>query len=116
MRSHILPILFFAVFTAICSAAPDDAHSAKLILGKWKWGRYATVQYTADGTYLISSMEETTYGRWRIRNGHLIEVFRAKGESKDSSTTYDIRVLDDEKLVICDRSQRGAILTHSRIH
>ena len=115
MKSFILAILLFAVFTALCGAAPDDARLSKLILGEWRWGRYAIVEYMGNGTYTINYMDEITSGKWHIKKRQLIEIYRNKGESKESSTVYDIRVLDNDNLVIFDEPQQ-ALLTHHRIH
>jgi hypothetical protein len=115
-RSLILAIAFTSSLNMLCFAAPDDAQYAKLIIGKWAWGRYGIVQYMADGTYLIDDKDDKSYGKWAIKNGHLIETCRDKGESTESSTTYDIQILDRKQLVICDKAQRGAILTHLRLH
>ena len=116
IKSLILAITLLPSMSMLCGAAPDDAQSAKLIIGEWRLGRYAVVQYMVDGTYLIDYKDDKSYGKWQIKDGHLIETWRNKAESKNSSTTYDIQVLDTKQLVICDKAQDGAILTHFRLH
>jgi hypothetical protein len=79
------------ILPAIALALPDDASSSRLLIGTWQGPRHQTV-YRADGTWVLDPLDEgdNTRGKWRIEHGKLIETWRFRDESSDSTSTEEI--------------------------
>lgn len=111
MHKLIWALLVMVLISTIGRAASDDDSMAKLLVGEWQGSRHA-VQYMKDGTWRLDPSEGTTHGNWRIVKGKLIETWRFQGESKDSSVSYEILVLDQKTLKT--RDQKGVVFTSIR--
>src|SRR5262245_36756797 len=81
----------------IALALPDDATLSRLLVGTWQGPRHQTV-YRADGTWMLDPPDEgdNTRGKWRIERGKLIETWRFRDESSDSTSTEEIIELTGE--------------------
>jgi hypothetical protein len=82
---------------AIALALPDDASLSRLLIGTWKGPRHET-QYRADGTWVLDPPDEgdNTHGKWRIEHGQLIETWRFRDESSDSTSVDEIIELTEK--------------------
>ena len=83
--------LFALIAPNIALALPDDATLSRLLVGTWKGPRHET-QYRADGTWVLDPPDEgdNTRGKWRIEHGRLIETWRFRDESSDSTSVEEI--------------------------
>src|ERR1044072_307908 len=82
---------------AIALALPDDAPSSRLLVGTWQGPRHQTL-YRADGTWVVDPPDEgdNTHGKWRIDHGKLIETWRFRDESSESTSTEEIIELTEK--------------------
>jgi hypothetical protein len=98
--------------SAIAAALADDATLSLRLVGTWHGGRHDT-RYFSDGTWMMDPQNyellggQNTHGNWRIENGKLIETWRFKSESTDSSTVADIIELTATRLQFRTLSQDG---------
>ena len=76
---------------------PDDATLSRLLVGTWHGHRHAT-QYRADGTWIMDPPDEgdNSRGKWRIEHGRLIETWRFRDESSDSTSVDEIIELTEK--------------------
>jgi hypothetical protein len=81
----------------IALALPDDATLSRLLVGTWQGPRHET-QYRADGTWVLDPPDEgdNTRGKWRIEHGRLIETWRFRDESSDSTSVEEIIELTEK--------------------
>jgi hypothetical protein len=106
--------LFFVALSvlALAGALPDDATLSQRLLGTWHGGRHST-RYFADGSWMMDPQNyelsggQNTHGKWRIKNGRLIETWRFEGESTDSSTVHEIIELTETHFRFRTLSQDG---------
>ena len=84
-------VIVALVVPVIALALPDDATLTRLLVGTWQGPRHQTV-YRADGTWMLDPPDEgdNTRGKWRIEHGKLIETWRFRDESSDSTSTEEI--------------------------
>jgi hypothetical protein len=96
------------ILPAIALALPDDATSSRLLIGTWQGPRHQTV-YGADGTWVLDPPDEgnNTRGKWRIEHGKLIETWRFRDESSDSTSTEEIIELTGKTFKSRSISQEG---------
>jgi hypothetical protein len=102
-------ILLVLSFAARALALPDDAALSRRILGTWHEYRHDT-RYFPDGTYLTDPAENPPIlrsGKWRIKDGNLIETWRFKGAQEDSTVVYQIIQLDQRVMRFRTLSQNG---------
>jgi len=98
--------------SAIAAALADDATLSLRLVGTWHGGRHDT-RYFSDGTWMMDPQNyellggQNTHGKWRIENGKLIETWRFKSESSDSSTVADIIELTATRFQFRTLSQDG---------
>ena len=98
--------------SAIAAALADDATLSLRLVGTWHGGRHDT-RYFSDGTWMMDPQNyellggQNTHGNWRIENGKLIETWRFKSESSDSSTVADIIELTATRFQFRTLSQDG---------
>jgi len=85
------------ILPVIALALPDDATSSRLLVGTWQGPRHQTV-YRANGTWVLDPPDEgdNTHGKWRIEHGKLIETWRFRDESSDSTSTEEIIELTEK--------------------
>jgi hypothetical protein len=78
-------------------ALPDDATLSRLLVGTWQGPRHET-QYRADGTWIMDPPDEgdNSRGKWRIEHGRLIETWRFRDESSDSTSVEEIIELTEK--------------------
>ena len=83
--------LFALVLPNIALALPDDATLSRLLVGTWHGHRHDT-EYRADGTWIMDPPDEgdNSRGKWRIEHGRLIETWRFRDESSDSTSVEEI--------------------------
>jgi hypothetical protein len=76
---------------------PDDATLSRLLVGTWHGHRHDT-QYRADGTWIMDPPDEgdNSRGKWRIEHGRLIETWRFRDESSDSTSVEEIIELTEK--------------------
>ena len=75
----------------------DDATLSRLLVGTWHGHRHDT-QFRADGTWIMDPPDEgdNSRGKWRIEHGRLIETWRFRDESSDSTSVEEIIELTDK--------------------
>jgi hypothetical protein len=75
----------------IALALPDDATLSWLFVGTWHGHRHDT-EYRSDGTWTMDPPDEgdNSRGKWRIEHGRLIESWRFRDESSDSTSVEEI--------------------------
>jgi hypothetical protein len=78
-------------------ALPDDATLSRLLVGTWQGPRHET-QYRADGTWIMDPPDEgdNSRGKWRNEHGRLIETWRFRDESSDSTSVEEIIELTEK--------------------
>ena len=96
----LMPGAFFVaalVLPNIALALPDDATLSRLLVGTWHGHRHDT-QYRADGTWIMDPPDEgdNSRGKWRIEHGKLIETWRFRDESSDSTSVEEIIELTEQ--------------------
>ena len=92
--AHLIVAL---VLPSIALALPDDATLSRLLVGTWRGPRHET-QYRADGTWIMDPPDEgdNSRGKWRIEHGRLIETWRFRDESSDSTSVDEIIELTEK--------------------
>jgi hypothetical protein len=103
-----------AVLTSsvVAGTLPDDATLSRLLIGTWQDSRHST-EYRPDGTWIVDPQNydllrgQNTHGKWHIKDGKLIETWRFRGESSDSSTVDQIIELTRHTLKFRTLSQDG---------
>ena len=110
-RFGLMPRAFFTaalILPVIALALPDDATLSRLLVGTWKGPRHET-QYRADGTWVLDPPDEgdNTHGKWRIEHGRLIETWRFRDESSDSTSVEEIIELTEKVFKSRIISQEG---------
>ena len=95
MRAALLIVAL--VLPNIALALPDDATLSWLLVGTWHGHRHDT-QYRSDGTWIMDPPDEgdNSRGKWRIEHGRLIETWRFRDESSDSTSTEEIIELTEK--------------------
>jgi len=90
-------VLFACIVPISAPALPDDSTLSRLLVGMWQGPRHQTV-YRADGTWMLDPPDEgdNTRGKWRIEHGKLIETWRFRDESSDSTSTEEIIELTEK--------------------
>ena len=90
-------VIVALIVPVIALAIPDDATLSRLLAGTWHGHRHDT-QYRADGTWIMDPPDEgdNTRGKWRIEDGKLIETWRFRDESSDSTSTEEIIELTEK--------------------
>src|SRR4030095_4190170 len=96
------------VLPNIALALPDDATLSRLLVGTWHGHRHET-EYRADGTWIMDPPDEgdNTRGKWRIEHGQLIETWRFRNESSDSTSVEEIISLTEKVFKSRIISQEG---------
>ena len=86
--AHLIVAL---VLPSIALALPDDATLSRLLVGTWRGHRHDT-EYRADGAWIMDPPDEgdNSRGKWRIEHGRLIETWRFRDESSDSTSVEEI--------------------------
>jgi hypothetical protein len=89
MRAALLIVAL--VLPNIALALPDDATLSRLLVGTWRGHRHDT-EYRADGAWIMDPPDEgdNSRGKWRIEHGRLIETWRFRDESSDSTSVEEI--------------------------
>jgi hypothetical protein len=95
MRAALLVVAL--VLPSIALALPDDATLSRLLVGTWHGHRHDT-EYRADGTWIMDPPDECDHsrGKWRIEHGRLIETWRFRDESSDSTSVDEIIELTEK--------------------
>jgi hypothetical protein len=95
MRAALLVVAL--VLPSIALALPDDATLSRLLVGTWHGHRHDT-EYRADGTWIMDPPDEGDNSRckWRIEHGRLIETWRFRDESSDSTSVDEIIELTEK--------------------
>ena len=90
-------VIVALIVPVIALAIPNDATLSRLLVGTWHGHRHDT-QYRADGTWIMDPPDEgdNTRGKWRIEDGKLIETWRFRDESSDSTSTEEIIELTEK--------------------
>ena len=96
------------IVSVIALALPDDAALSRLLVGTWQGTRHQTI-YRADGTWILDPPDEgdNTRGKWRVDHGKLIETWRFRDESSDSTSTEEIIELNEKTFKSRIISQEG---------
>ena len=89
MRAALLIVAL--VLPNIALALPDDATLSRLLVGTWHGHRHDT-EYRADEAWIMDPPDEgdNSRGKWRIEHGRLIETWRFRDESSDSTSVEEI--------------------------
>jgi hypothetical protein len=106
MRAALLIVAL--VLPNIALALPDDATLSRLLVGTWHGHRHDT-EYRADGTWIMDPPDEgdNSRGKWRIEHGRLIETWRFRDESSDSTSVEEIIELTEKTFKSHIISQEG---------
>ena len=106
MRAKL--VIASLIVPVIALALPDDAALSRLLLGTWQGTRHQTL-YRADGTWILDPPDEgdNTRGKWRIEHGKLIETWRFRDESSDSTSTEEMIELNEKTFKSRIISQEG---------
>ena len=101
-------VIVALIVPVIALALPDDATLSRLLVGTWQGPRHET-QYRADGTWVLDPSDEgdNTGGKWRIEHGQLIETWRFRDESSDSTSVEEIIELTEKVFKSRIISQEG---------
>jgi hypothetical protein len=101
--------LFALIVPVIAMALPDDAALSRLLVGTWHGHRHDT-EYRADGTWIMDPPDEgdNSRGKWRIEHGRLIETWRFRDESSDSTSVEEIIELTEKIFKSRIISQEGS--------
>ena len=96
------------IVPVIALALPDDAALSRLLVGTWQGTRHQTL-YRANGTWILDPPDEgdNTRGKWRIEHGKLIETWRFRDESSDSTSTEEMIELNEKTFKSRIISQEG---------
>ena len=96
------------IVPVIALALPDDAALSRLLLGTWQGTRHQTL-YRANGTWILDPPDEgdNTRGNWRIEHGKLIETWRFRDESSDSTSIEEMIELNEKTFKSRIISQEG---------
>ena len=107
MRAALLIVAL--VLPNIALALPDDATLSRFLVGTWHGHRHDT-EYRADGTWIMDPPDEgdNSRGKWRIEHGRLIETWRFRDESSDSTSVDEIIELTEKIFKSRIISQEGA--------
>ena len=100
--------LFALIAPNIALALPDDATLSRLLVGTWHGHRHDT-EYRADGTWIMDPPDEgdNSRGKWRIEHGRLIETWRFRDESSDSTSVEEVIELAEKVFKSRIISQEG---------
>jgi hypothetical protein len=95
MRAALLIVAL--VLPNIALALPDDATLSRLLVGTWHGHRHDT-EYRSDGTWIMDPPDEgdNSRGKWRTEHGRLIEIWRFRDESSDSTSVEEIIELTEK--------------------
>jgi hypothetical protein len=106
MRTSLVIVALIVPVVAL--ALPDDAILSRLLVGTWRGPRHDT-EYRADGTWIMDPPDEgdNSRGKWRIEHGKLIETWRFRDESSNSTAVEEIIELTDKIFKIRIISQEG---------
>jgi hypothetical protein len=106
MRAALLIVAL--VLPNIALALPDDATLSRVLVGTWHDHRHDT-EYRADGTWIMDPPDEgdNSRGKWRIEHGRLIETWRFRDESSDSTSVEEIIELTEKVFKSRIISQEG---------
>ena len=96
------------IVPVIALALPDDAALSRLLVGTWQGTRHQTL-YRANGTWILDPPDEgdNTRGKWRIEHGKLIETWRFRDESSDSTSIEEMIELNEKTFKSRIISQEG---------
>ena len=106
MRAKL--VIASLIVPVIALALPDDAALSRLLVGTWQGTRHQTL-YRANGTWILDPPDEgdNTRGNWRIEHGKLIETWRFRDESSDSTSTEEMIELNEKTFKSRIISQEG---------
>ena len=106
MRAKL--VIASLIVPVIALALPDDAALSRLLVGTWQGTRHQTL-YRANGTWILDPPDEgdNTRGKWRIEHGKLIETWRFRDESSDSTSTEEMIELNEKTFKSRIISQEG---------
>ncbi len=95
MRISLVIVALIAPVIAL--ALPGDATLSRLLVGTWH-GHGHDTEYRADGTWIMDPPDEgdNSRGKWRIEHGRLIETWRFRDESSDSTSVEEIIELTEK--------------------
>jgi hypothetical protein len=79
------------LFTATSSPALAPVVSPQLLVGKWRIENSGLYFFHADGTWECRVADMIDAGRWKLRNGHTLDLLTEHFQSK---TTHDVIVID----------------------
>ena len=101
-------VIVALIMPVIALALPDDETLSRLLVGTWHGHRHDT-QYRADGTWIMDPPDEgdNSRGKWRIEHGRLIETWRFRDESSDSTSVEEIIELTEKIFKSRIISQKG---------
>jgi hypothetical protein len=104
--------LFALSVSVLAEALPDDATLSRRLVGTWHGGRHDT-RYFSDGTWMMDPQNyellggQNSHGKWRIKNGRLIQTWRFNGETTDSRVVQEIIDITPSILKFRTLSQEG---------
>jgi len=90
-------VIVALILPVIALALPDDAALSRLLVGTWHGHRHDT-EYSSAGTWIMDPPDEgdNSRGKWRIEHGRLIETWRFRDESADSTSVDEIIELTEK--------------------
>jgi hypothetical protein len=76
-----------------------------LLAGEWRSEQGGTFHFRPNGTYFWHAADEIDEGRWRLRDGHTLELFSEYGHGKTARDTIVIDRVVHETLYVRTKYQ-----------
>jgi hypothetical protein len=105
--------LFATLLLFTASPSPAPVVSPQLLVGKWRIESGGLYYFRADGTWSCHFADVIDSGRWRLRDGHTLDLM---SEDAHGKTTHEIIVIDrvvHETLYVRTKYQREVWLKQS---
>ena len=112
MQARLTMVVVVLTSSMMAGTLPDGATLSRMLIGTRQGSRHST-QYRPDGTWIMDPenygllLGQNTHGNWHIKDGKLVETWRFRGESSDSSTVDQIIELTRHTLKFRSLSQDG---------
>ena len=73
------------------TSSPAPVISTPLLVGKWRIEGDGLYQFRADGTWSCRAADMIDTGRWKLRDGHTLDLISDHAQAK---TAHDVIVID----------------------
>ena len=98
--------LMLAMSLLVSTPSPSPvAVTPQLLIGEWQSQQGGTFHFRANGTYWWHGADIRDEGRWRLRDGHTLELLSEDARGKTSRDTIVIDRVVHETLYVRTRYQ-----------